>query len=260
MNRELRVTLIQSNIHWENIPGNLSMFEGKIRSIHDTDLIVLPEMFSTGFTMNAERLAEEMDGRTLQWMGTLSREVNATICGSIIIRAEGAFYNRFIWMRPDGTFEYYDKRHLFSLAKEHETFTAGTRKLLIRHGEWTICPQICYDLRFPVWSRNAEGYDVLLNVASWPEKRGLAWRTLLRARAIENQCYVVGLSRVGDDGEGVLQSGSSAVIDPMGEVVWEGSPVDEAIQTVTLSSQSIYETRRKLPFLKDRDLFELKAT
>jgi predicted amidohydrolase len=161
-------------------------------------------------------------------------------------------------MRPDGSHAHYDKRHLFSLAKEQDTYTAGTRKLIVTLGEWTICPQVCYDLRFPVWSRNAEEYDLLLNVANWPEKRSQAWRTLLRARAIENQCYVVAVNRVGNDGNDVYHSGDSAVIDPMGETVWERSH-DEAVETVTISRQVIYETRRKFPFLADRDDFEVRV-
>lgn len=266
----LRVALIQSQIHWEDIEANLAMFAQKIGSVEDADLIVLPEMFSTGFTMNAVELAEEMNGPTMQWMARMAKESGAQICGSLIMRTltddgrlsfaegRGEAYNRLVWMRPDGTFEHYDKRHLFSLAREEATYTPGRKKLIVRLRDWRLCPQICYDLRFPVWSRNAEDYDVLINVANWPEKRSLAWRTLLRARAIENQCYVVGVNRIGEDGRGVYHSGDSAVIDPMGETLWERSD-EESIQTVTLSRQLIYETRRKFPFLKDRDEFDVKA-
>ena len=253
----LKVTLIQPDLHWEDIEANLRSFEEKIKSASESDLIVLPEMFTTGFTMNASGLAEEMNGRSMTWMRRMAQAKQAVVCGSMIIHENGRYYNRLIWMRSDGTFEHYDKRHLFSLAKEHKTYTPGQRKLIVKLGEWSICPQICYDLRFPVWARNVEEYDVLINVANWPESRRLAWTTLTRARAIENQCYVVAVSRVGRDGNEVKHFGGSVVVGPLGEVIWEQLEA-EAVHTVTLSKQLLYETRRKLPFLKDRDTFEIR--
>lgn len=258
MAEDLRVTLIQSVLHWEDIEANLKMFGKKIHSIDETDLIVLPETFSTGFTMNAALVAEEMDGRTVQWMQRMSQEANAVICGSVIIKEDDKYYNRLLWMRPDSTYEVYNKRHLFSLAKEDKTFTPGVKKLIVQLGDWTICPQVCYDLRFPVWARNIEDYDVLINVANWPKPRIIAWKTLLRARAIENQCYVIGLSRVGIDGNGIEHTGDSAVIDLLGEAIWTESGI-ETIQNITLSRRHIYETRRKFQFLADRDDFTIKT-
>jgi predicted amidohydrolase len=256
MEKDLRITLIQAKLLWEDVEGNLDLFEAKLGGVGETDLILLPEMFNTGFTMNAAPLAEEADGRTMQWMSRLAAETKAVICGSIIIQDSGHFYNRLVWMRQDGTYELYDKRHLFSLAKENRTYTAGKDRLIVKLSDWTIYTQICYDLRFPVWSRNVDGYDVLVNVANWPEKRKSAWKTLLRARAIENQCFVAGLNRVGDDGHGVYHSGDSAIIDPMGETIWELSD-EEGLSTVNLSRSVVYETRRKFPFLSDRDQFQM---
>lgn len=255
---ELKVTLIQTDIVWEDIEENLLRYGQKIDGISETtDLILLPEMFNTGFSMNAVKLAEAESGKTINWMRQKASQKNAVVCGSLIVKENNNYFNRLIWMRPDGSYQKYDKRHLFNLAKEGDVFTAGKEKLLVELKGWKICPQICYDLRFPVWNRNDNGYDVLVNIANWPDKRNFAWKTLLRARAIENQAYVIGLNRVGTDGNGYYYSGDSAVIDPMGETLFEKSD-EEAIQTVTLSKEYLQEVRTNLPFLEDKDSFTIE--
>ncbi|MBN9350030.1 MAG: amidohydrolase [Chitinophagaceae bacterium] len=257
----LSVTLIQSDIHWEDIELNLSMFGKKIDSIHEkTQVIVLPEMFSTGFTMKPEGLAETMDGRTVQWMKAMSKEKNAVITGSIIIKEDNHFFNRLIWMLPTGNFGYYDKRHLFSFAGEDVPYRSGDKKLIGSLSGWKINLQVCYDLRFPVWSRQdtdpEKQYDLYINVANWPDKRSDAWRTLLGARAIENQCYVVGVNRVGTDGNGHHYDGFSSVIDPLGKVLWTKEN-QEAVYTHTFQEEEIAEVRSHFPFLNDADNYNL---
>jgi predicted amidohydrolase len=215
-------------------------------------------MFSTGFSMEAERLAETMDGPTVQWMQDTAREHRIILTGSLIIKEGDQYYNRLVWMQPDGVYGTYDKRHLFGYAGEDGHYTPGGLKLITQVKGWRICPLVCYDLRFPVWSRYAEGaeYDVLLYVANWPQKRSLAWKTLLPARAIENQCYVVGVNRVGVDGKGFAYSGDSGAYDPLGGMLW-GHADDEAVHTVVLSAKLLEETRGHLPFLRDADRFVL---
>ena len=195
----INVTLIQSDIIWEDKVSNLKNYQNKISQIESTDLIVLPEMFTTGFSMNPKDISETMSGETIQWMKSNASKMNSAICGSIIIEEDDKYFNRFIWVNPDGSICQYDKKHLFSFAGEDKNYTAGNEKIIIEYKGWKICPLVCYDLRFPVWSRNSEDYDLLIYVANWPTKRKLAWKSLLVARAIENQCYVIGVNRVGKD-------------------------------------------------------------
>ena len=256
----LKVTLFQGYLFWENIDKNLQNISLRLSSIREkTDLIVLPEMFNTGFTMNAEALAEPMNGKTMLWMHKVAKEFDCVVTGSLIIRESGSFYNRLIWMRPDGKYQCYDKKHLFTLAKEHHTYTAGTKKLIVELKGWKICPVICYDLRFPVWLRNGNGniYDLLIVVANWPEKRALHWRTLLPARAVENQAYVIGVNRVGHDGNEIYHSGDSTCISPNGNVIYYKRD-EEDIYTFSIIPDELTKIRRTLPFLKDADEFEIK--
>ncbi|MAZ71926.1 MAG: amidohydrolase [Flavobacteriaceae bacterium] len=254
----LNVTIIQSQLHWENPKANRAMFEEKIRAIQkQTDLILLPEMFPTGFTMNAESNAEDENGLTLQWLKQLAKDKNCAITGSVIVRDKGLFYNRLYFVTEKGTVDTYDKKHTFTLAGEHKTYTAGTSKTIINYKGWRMCPLVCYDLRFPVWARNTEDYDLLLYVANWPEKRISAWDTLLKARAIENMSYCIGVNRIGMDGNGHHYSGHSAVYDVLGQHISTKNFESEFVATLTLSKKHIEDNRNHLQFLKDRDCFSL---
>lgn len=252
----LAVTIIQTPLFWEDIDRNLKMFSDKIKAIKErTDLIVLPEMFTTGFSMNVKTLAEHPDGKTLQWMKEQAKKKKCVIAGSYIV--EGA-YNRLIWMKEDGSYETYDKRHLFRFAGEDQYFKAGKKRLITTINGWRICPLICYDLRFPVWSRNNNDYDCLIYVANWPEARRKAWNTLLEARAHENQCYVVGVNRVGKDGKDIAYSGDSTIIDPKGNSICDTGVGQETTQTVKLSYAVLESFRKKFPVSLDADQFILK--
>ncbi|RAJ10450.1 putative amidohydrolase [Chitinophaga skermanii] len=260
---DLTVTLIQANLHWEDKAANLAMFDAKIDAIQGrTEIVILPEMFSTGFSMQPEKLAETMEGETVNWMKKKSREKNIILAGSVIIEEDGHFYNRFIWMQPNGVYGKYDKRHLFGFAGEHNHYEPGDQRLIAQVKGWKICVAVCYDLRFPVWARNqvaADGtaaYDLYINVANWPERRNTAWRTLLQARAIENQCYVVGVNRVGNDGNNIYHSGDSSIIDALGEIIYHKAH-DEDVFTYTLTKAPLEEIRSKIPFLKDADRFTI---
>jgi len=259
LDMNLSVTLIQSDIHWEDIAANLAMFGNKISSIKEsTDLILLPEMFSTGFTMNAERLAEPMDGQTMSWLKEKAKEKNAVISGSFIAKENGKYFNRLIWMRTDGRYEVYDKRHLFSYGDENNHYTAGNKKIIVELKGFKILPLICYDLRFPVWSRNTGDYDVLIYVANWPERRAYPFKQLLIARAIENQSYVIGLNRVGNDGNNIYYHGGSLVADMKGEVLFEkDKDKEEAVATITLSKEKLDEFRNEFRAWADRDEFKI---
>jgi omega-amidase len=260
MNDSLNITLIQAPLHWEDIDANLKMFSEKIASIkEETDMILLPEMFSTGFSMNAATLAEDMNGRTLQWMKQMAAEKNCVITGSFIAKEGNKFYNRLVWMRSDGSFELYDKRHMFRLADEGHTYTPGSKKIYTEIKGWKILPLVCYDLRFPVWSRRTkqEDYDLLLYVANWPERRGHAWRQLLMARAIENQSYVAGLNRISDDGNNIYHSGDSVVHDFKGEQLSKTKPHEESVETITLSKVPLNEFRKTFAFIEDADQFTI---
>jgi predicted amidohydrolase len=256
----LLVTVIQTTLHWEDKAANLQMLEEKIKSIgQKTELVVLPEMFSTGFSMKPEQLAETMEGDTVQWMKRVSAETKLILTGSVIIQENNNYYNRLIWMLPNGQFGVYDKRHRFAFAGEDKHYTAGNKRLIASVKGWKINLQVCYDLRFPVWARQQsqpEGseYDVLIYVANWPERRSLAWKTLLQARAIENQCYVIGVNRVGNDGNNIYHSGDSMIIDPMGEILYHKKD-EEDVFTISLDKKHLETIREKLPFLKDADGF-----
>jgi omega-amidase len=256
----LKVTVYQGYLFWENIAKNLQNISLRLSNIRErTNLIILPEMFNTGFSMNAGALGEEMGGKTMTWMNDTAKKYDCVVTGSLIIKENGKFYNRLIWMRPDGTYEHYDKRHLFALGKEHNTYTAGTKKLIVELNGWKICPMICYDLRFPVWMRNVdEDYDVLMIVANWPERRALHWRTLIPARAVENQSYVIAVNRVGHDGNEVYHSGDSTCISPNGDVVYYKRD-EEDVYTFSIIHDEVEKTRRALPFLKDADKFTLEG-
>ena len=241
------------------------MLEEKINSLYQkTEIIVLPEMFSTGFSMKAELLAETMDGPAVQWMKKLSTQNRVILTGSLIIEEDKKYFNRLIWMLPNGEYGYYDKRHLFAYGEEDKHYNAGNKRLITSVKGWKLNMQVCYDLRFPVWARQSPEkkdnavyeYDVLVYVANWPERRSHAWKTLLCARAIENQCYVVGVNRVGKDGNDIYHSGNSLVIDPLGEVLYHMADEDD-IFTITLEKERLDEVRAKFPFLKDADRFSL---
>ena len=259
MNSEhLHITLIQPDIVWENVPANLLQYEQMIANIAgDKHIVALPEMFSTGFSMAPERLAEPMDGRTVTWMANMAVKHRCIITGSAIIQEEGKYYNRMLWVQPDGRIGTYDKRHLFAYAFEDQHYTPGQTRLIASVNGWRINLLICYDLRFPVWARNqGDEYDVLLYVANWPEARSLAWRTLLQARAIENQCYVVGVNRVGKDGKDFNYIGESCVFGPLGEQIWQQAN-EVTCHTATLQKETLLAVRTKLPFLNDADKFML---
>jgi len=253
----LRVTTIQSIIHWENIDANLNHFSKKLDGLKGkTDLIILPEMFTTGFSMEPANLAEPMNGKTMLWLREKATELNAVVTGSFIAIENKRYFNRLVWMQPDGNFQTYDKRHLFTLAGEDKNYQQGIQKLIIEWKGWKICPLICYDLRFPVWARNIENYDLLIYTANWPITRSNAWKTLLEARAIENQCYVVGVNRIGQDGSKLSYGGHSSVIDFGGQVLNRVAEI-ENVSTIELSKEKMDAFRNKLNFLADRDHFQI---
>ncbi len=292
--QDLSVTLIQTDLFWENPTANLANLEEKIAQISTpTDLIILPEMFNTGFTMNVESVAEPMNFTTFKWMKQQAKQAQAVVTGSFIVKEGGNMYNRLIWMRPDGSFETYDKRHLFRMGGENNHFAGGTERLIVELKGWKICPLICYDLRFPVWSRNfleeegnreegkqEEGktfdlipttydlipkndlipkklaYDLLIYVANWPAVRSQVWDTLLQARAIENQSYCIGVNRVGTDGMELNYSGNSAVIDFKGNPVFYQKEL-EVIHNQILSKKDLEDFRKKFPAYLDADLFSV---
>jgi len=271
----LTITIIQPNLVWENKKANLDMLAQKIESIQEkTEVVILPEMFSTGFSMQPKQFAEKMpacrtgrDGETIQWMKKIASSKKIILTGSVIIEEDGKYFNRLIWMLPNGEYGVYDKRHLFAYADEHNHYSAGNKRLIAQVKGWKINLQVCYDLRFPVWSRQAplstggEGqgvreYDLLVYVANWPERRSTAWKTLLQARAIENQCYVVGVNRVGDDGNKIYHSGDSMIIDPLGEILYQKAN-EEDVFTYTLQKEKVNEVREKFPFWRDADSFDI---
>jgi predicted amidohydrolase len=256
---DLKVTLLQTVIEWENPAANLRHYTELMAQIDGpTDLIILPEMFTTGFTMNPYSNAESMDGPGMRWLAEQSAERDAVITGSLVIEAAGKYYNRLIWMTPEGAYQTYDKRHLFAMAGEHKHYEAGEKRLVVEYKGWRICPMVCYDLRFPVWARNNDAYDLLIYTANWPEKRSYDWRTLLKARAIENQCYTIGVNRVGTDANGHRYNGDSCVIDPGWRYTLYEVEEEEAVHTEILSAVHLQEVRQRLPFLQDRDGFEVR--
>lgn len=256
--QNLKVTIFQAYLFWENVEKNLQnialRLSGGVRE--KTDLIVLPEMFNTGFTMRTE-LAEEMDGKTMEWIKKTAANYDCVVTGSLMIKENGHCYNRMVWVKPDGTYQYYDKHHLFGLGDEDKYFSAGKEPVIVELKGWKIRLAICYDLRFPVWLRNKkDAYDILLLVASWPDKRSSHWRTLIHARAIENQSYVIGVNRVGHDGNQIYHSGHSMCIDPLGNTVYY-KPEDEDLYTFSINYTELEKVRRQFPFLKDADDFEV---
>lgn len=258
MAEQLTVTYIQTNLVWENPSENRAHFEREIAAITDkTDVIILPEMFTTGFAMQPEQLAESMNGNTITWMKDIAKTKNSAICGSIIITENNNFYNRFLFVKPDGDIQYYNKRHLFSLAGEHEHYKNTNEQVIITYKNWRICPMVCYDLRFPVWSRNTQDYDILIYVANWPKPRINAWNTLLKARAIENMSYVVGVNRIGTDPNGNEYSGNSIVLDALGNELSPLAENNHSVSTVTLSKEELQTLRQKFNFLNDKDVFTL---
>ena len=254
----MKIALIQSSLFWENPTANRNYFEEKINAISEqVDLIVLPEMFTTGFTMNPEAVAETMEGETIMWLQSLSKAKNSAITGSLIIKENNNYYNRLAFVFPSGEIQFYDKRHLFTLAGEDKVYSSGKEKLIVDYLGWKICPLICYDLRFPVFARNIEEYDVLIYVANWPKTRISAWDILLKARSVENMCYTIGVNRIGFDDNNFEYVGHSQTVDFLGNSVLEPQEI-EGVFIVELNKEKLLETRKKLGFLNDRDSFELK--
>jgi predicted amidohydrolase len=256
--QNLRVSLVQSEIHWHEISANLAMYEEKIWSLKGkTDIIVLPEMFQTGFSMENTVLAEPMNFTTFKWMKQLASQTQAVITGSFIVKEDGRIFNRLIWMQPNGDWYKYDKRHLFRMAGEHQHFDFGNEKLIVEWKGWKICPMVCYDLRFPVWARNVNlEYDLLLYVANWPAVRISAWDTLLKARAIENVSYSIGVNRIGLDGNAIEYNGHSAAYSPKGETLVYSET--EEILTLTLDGKELSDFREKFPAHLDADGFMIQ--
>lgn len=261
--QDLKVTLIQTPLYWQSKQANISMLEEKMWEIEeDTDLIVLPEMFNTGFSMEAEKLAEPMNLHTFKWMKQMAAQKKAVVTGSYIVNDNGEYVNRLLWMRPDGSYLTYDKKHLFRMANEDEHFTAGDKELIVELKGWKIKPLICYDLRFPVWSRNKANeqgemaYDLIFYVANWPAVRVNAWDSLLQARAIENLSYSLGVNRIEEDGNGIAYNGHSAVYSPKGNALYFADDREE-IKTISLSGDDLLDYRKKFPAYLDADRFEI---
>jgi len=258
MQEILKIAVFQIHLEWENIQANLEKVDRLLEDLPaDVDVVFLPEMFSTGFTMNASKVAEPMDGETMKWLKQRSVEHNAAICASMVIQENGIFFNRLVFVEPSGEVLHYDKRHLFTMGGENEAYTPGENRLIVEYKGWRICPLVCYDLRFPVWSRNRNEYDLLVYSANWPEQRSLVWNTLLRARAIENQSYVVGVNRIGSDGNQIYYSGQSQVIDAKGKIKGLAKDNIEEIILAELSLPDLEKFRIKFPVLNDADQFSL---
>ncbi len=260
---ELSIALIQTDLYWKNKVANLAMLEEKIWGINQkTDLIILPEMFPTGFSMDAFELAEPMNLGVTKWMKQMAAQTGSVITGSVIIQAGGQYFNRLLWVSPDGFIQHYDKRHLFRMADEDKAFSPGEKLQIFSIKGWKICPQVCYDLRFPVWSRNHQkngenAYDLIFYVASWPAVRISAWDSLLPARAIENLSYSLGVNRVGDDGNGISYNGHSAAYDFKGAQIAYLGELDQ-YQIVTLEAEKLEEYRKKFPAWMDADDFLIR--
>ncbi|WP_348823966.1 nitrilase family protein [Flavobacterium aestuarii] len=254
----MKTALIQSSLIWENPIVNRNHFEEKIKGLdEDIDLIVLPEMFSSGFTMKPKNIAETMQGETVLWLQSLAKAKKSAITGSLVIKENGNFYNRLVFIFPSGEIQFYDKRHLFTLAGEDKIYTAGKNKLIIEYKGWKICPLICYDLRFPVFARNVEEYDVLIYVANWPKVRINAWNALLKARAIENMCYTIGVNRIGEDNNKLEYNGHTQAINFLGDYLLDPAE-SEAVFIIELNKEELISARKKFNFLNDQDSFVLK--
>lgn len=254
----LKITTFQAYLYWENPEKNLQNLALRLSGIREkTDLIVLPEMFNTGFTMNPELYAEPVSGKTMTWMHEQAKKFNCVVAGSLAIKEDGNYFNRLIWMRADGSYDFYDKRHLFTLGGEDNVYTAGVRKVIVELHGWKINLAICYDLRFPVWLRNVNyEYDLLLLVANWPDQRSMHWRTLIPARAIENQAYVIGVNRVGHDGNEVYHAGDSMCIDPEGKTIYY-KPEDQDLYTFTIHKEPVTRVREHMSYLPQSDHFQI---
>mgnify|MGYP001232960952 FL=1 len=257
MKEELKIFLLQFDLIWEDPSKNRLQITNYLEELSDIDIILLPELFSTGFSVSSTHLAEPMDGETVTWMKSISEKKNAVLCGTVMIKDKGHIYNRLLWVEPDGKVLYYNKRHLFCLIQEDKYFTSGSERLILDYKGWKICPMICYDLRFPVFSRNDVDYDLLLYLSNWPSKRIQAWDILLKARAIENQSYVIGVNRVGVDGHEESYPGKSQVIDPQGEVICMAPDKEIGSMEFSLFRDYLFTFRKRYPFLSDRDSFSL---
>lgn len=271
---DLKITIIQSDLYWENKEKNLELFSQKISSIiEQTDLIILPEMFTTGFSMRPELFAEQMNGATVNWMKEKAKEKNCVITGSFICEEGGKHFNRLVWMNAGGNYSVYDKRHLFRMGDEDNHYGHGQKKIIVELNGWKICPLICYDLRFPVWARNRSvvgssesvdkkeirvDYDILIYVANWPERRAHPWKSLLVARAIENQSYTIGVNRVGNDGNNIYHTGDSVVLNFKGEAISKIESGKESVSTITLNYKNLEDFRKQFPVMLDADDFEIK--
>ncbi len=252
----LKVTLIQSDIVWEQPAANLENYNQLLEGVGQTDLIVFPEMFTTGFSMQPAVLKETMEGITVQWMKQVALQKKAAVTGTLIIEEKGNYYNRCLWVSPGGNVKHYDKRHLFTMGSEHQHYTPGRQRIIVEHMGWRFCPLICYDLRFPVWSRNTNDYDVLLYMTNWPAARHHVWKNLLVARAIENQAYCIGVNRIGTDGAGKNYRGDSVVVDPKGFATFLGAQA--RVETFKISYSELQRFRKVFPVLNDRDEFTLE--
>lgn len=255
----MNISIIQTDIKWENKSINFRKYEQAISGIGDPDIIVLPEMFTTGFTPNSENLCEPPKGETFDWMIYIAEKYNSAICGSYIVRKGNNLFNRLLFVSPERKSAHYDKRHLFKLENIENNFTPGTQRLIIRYRGFRICPNICYDLRFPVWSRNKNDYDLLINCANWPQARRDVWITLLKARAIENLCYVAGANRTGTDGMNVKYSGDSLILNPKGGILASAGKTNESVISADLSLHALKEFRKKFPVHLDADKFTIEA-
>ena len=258
MTDKLHVVGIQANLIWENPTKNIASFEDKLKHLpENTDLVVLPEMFTSGFTMHPEKVAEKMNGNTISWMQKIAIEKQIAITGSLVIEENNNYYNRLVFAHPSGEIETYNKRHSFTLAGEDKVYTSGTKKLIITYRGWKICPLICYDLRFPVWARNTDNYDLLIFMANWPAKRITAWDTLLKARSIENMCYTIGVNRIGLDANNYEYSGNSLIIDFLGEEISSLPKNEVGFVSAILNKKSQDLVKEKLGFLNDKDAFTI---
>ena len=257
MKKKLKLSLAQSNIFWEDVEQNLSHFKGLISKISDTNILLLPEMFNTAFCPKSNHLAETMDGKTVSWMKEISKTKGCAIAGTLMIKEGKNIFNRLVWISASGEIHTYDKHHLFSLIKEERYISKGKGRLIIEEQGWKICPLICYDLRFPVFSRNDVEYDVLIYLANWPVKRIDAWDTLLKARSIENQCYTIGVNRVGQDGNEIPFNGHSKVFDAFGKELFLATENKEEVLQFEISLDDLKLKRRQMNFLQDRDNFKL---
>ena len=258
MQGQLHVIGIQADLVWENPRENIKLFEHKINGINqDFDLVVLPEMFTTGFTMNPINVAETMNGFAINWMTKMAQKFDCAITGSLVISENNHYYNRLVFVHPSGKIETYNKRHSFTLAGEDKVYTSGTEKLIVNYKGWKICPLICYDLRFPVWARNAKNYDLLIYMANWPVTRIKAWDTLLKARAIENMSYTIGVNRTGKDANNYQYSGNSLIVDYLGDVLSDLPKNEIGIIKTTLYKNNQLKVRKQLGFLNDKDSFHI---